>query len=104
MGSNKPLLVKLSVVALLVEAVLLSGLIRVSPYAGPHHTEFWLLVLAQFPGVAAAAGVVSPFKAELGPFFFECLYYAVVFLVQIAVLEVIVFAAVKLFGSSSKAR
>jgi len=99
---NRPLFVKLGIGAFLLETALLIGLISVTPHAGPHHTGFWILVLAQFAGVMVAAGLVLPFKAQLGPFFFELTYYSVVFVVQLAMLEVLALLVVKILGSGRR--
>jgi hypothetical protein len=98
---DRRLFVKFSLVAFLLEALLLAGLIHVQPHAGPHQTSVWLLVLAQLGGVMAAAAFVAPLKAQLGPFFFECTYYGVVFVTQMAILEIIAFGATKVLRRGS---
>lgn len=81
---------QLTVAAVVFEACLVGALIAVTPNAGPHHTGFWLLVLAQAAGVAVAAAIVVPLRAQLSPLVFECAYYSVVFLIQFALLEILV--------------
>ena len=92
------LFVKLSALAFVLEASLLVGLIQVQPQAGPHQTILWVLVLAQVGGVWAAAAFVAPLQKQLSPFLFECVYYAVVFVVQMAILEAVAMAVAKAFG------